>query len=68
MSSFSKHLINKFRKKIRKIYKSEENIYKIYRKHNHIYDALLLEETNDPVINPYDPEFNDMIKMMLFLF
>lgn len=68
MCSFKQYLINKNRKKIRKIYKKEDNIYKIYRKQNHIYGALLLEETNDPKIDLNDPVFHDMIKMMIFLF
>jgi hypothetical protein len=68
MNSFKQYLFNKNRKKIRKIYKKEDNIYKIYRKQNHIYGALLLEETNDPKIDLNDPDFRDMIKVMIFLF
>jgi hypothetical protein len=58
---------NKNKIKKRRIYKKEDNVYKIYRK-EHTYIIKLLEETNDPPINLNDPDFNNMIKMMVFLF
>jgi len=67
MSSFSEYMKNKKRIKKRRVYKRNDNFYKIYKK-EHTYTIKLLEETNDPLINLNDPDFNNMIKMMVFLF